>query len=163
MLGGSLIKLAVMEKFGQHTPARFFRKLGVSRPGVRRLQKIANVRREPAVCGRLGTARIRFLLPPHVLEISFQGFDEGEKGLSRINAIDHVEQVSRVHGKPPNGRAFSGEPSEQSERPERMRGRRVRCNAMLCGTESVRDVPECLQRHFSRPLLGLCDLISFPL
>jgi hypothetical protein len=31
----------------------------------------------------------------------------------------------------PNGRAFSGEPSEQSERPERMRGRRVRCNAML--------------------------------
>jgi hypothetical protein len=31
----------------------------------------------------------------------------------------------------PNGRAFSGEPSERSERPERMRGRRVRCNAML--------------------------------
>ena len=31
----------------------------------------------------------------------------------------------------PNGRAFSGEPSEQSERPERRRGRRVRCNAML--------------------------------
>jgi hypothetical protein len=35
---------------------------------------------------------------------------------------------------PPNGRAFSGEPSEQSERPERMRGRRVRCNAMLDAT-----------------------------
>jgi hypothetical protein len=33
----------------------------------------------------------------------------------------------------PNGRAFSGEPSERSERPERMRGRRVRCNAMLGG------------------------------
>src|SRR5438132_6800542 len=32
-----------------------------------------------------------------------------------------------------NGRAFSGEPSERSERPERMRGRRVRCNAMLGG------------------------------
>jgi hypothetical protein len=32
---------------------------------------------------------------------------------------------------PANGRAFSGEPSEQSERPERIRGRRVRCNAML--------------------------------
>jgi hypothetical protein len=29
--------------------------------------------------------------------------------------------------------AFSGEPSEQSERPERMRGRRVRCNAMFGG------------------------------
>jgi len=28
---------------------------------------------------------------------------------------------------PPNGRAFSGEPSERSERPERKRGRRVRC------------------------------------
>jgi hypothetical protein len=34
---------------------------------------------------------------------------------------------------PPNGRAFSGEPSERSERPERRRGRRVRCNAMLGG------------------------------
>ncbi len=31
----------------------------------------------------------------------------------------------------PNNRAFSGEPSERSERPERRRGRRVRCNAML--------------------------------
>src|SRR5205823_11729897 len=31
----------------------------------------------------------------------------------------------------PNGWAFSGEPSERSERPERRRGRRVRCNAML--------------------------------
>ncbi len=35
------------------------------------------------------------------------------------------------HGLSPNGRAFSGEPSERSERPERTRGRRVRCNAML--------------------------------
>jgi len=33
----------------------------------------------------------------------------------------------------PNGRAFSGEPSERSERPERMRGRRARCNAILGG------------------------------
>src|SRR6266508_4946164 len=33
--------------------------------------------------------------------------------------------------RPANGRAFSGEPSERSERPERERGRRVRCNAML--------------------------------
>src|SRR6476659_2709769 len=31
----------------------------------------------------------------------------------------------------PNERAFSGELSERSERPERWRGRRVRCNAML--------------------------------
>ena len=33
--------------------------------------------------------------------------------------------------RPPNEQAFSGEPSERSERPERRRGRRVRCNAML--------------------------------
>jgi hypothetical protein len=33
----------------------------------------------------------------------------------------------------PNGWAFSGEPSERSERPERKRGRRVRCNAMFGG------------------------------
>jgi hypothetical protein len=31
----------------------------------------------------------------------------------------------------PNGKAFSGEPSERSERPERSEGRRVRWNAML--------------------------------
>jgi hypothetical protein len=36
----------------------------------------------------------------------------------------------------PNERAFSGEPSERSERPER--GRRVRCNAMLGGLVIVR-------------------------
>jgi hypothetical protein len=36
-----------------------------------------------------------------------------------------------LHRVPANGRAFSGEPSEQSERPERKRGRRVRCNAMF--------------------------------
>ena len=29
--------------------------------------------------------------------------------------------------------AFSGEPSERSERPEQQRGRRVRCNPMLAG------------------------------
>jgi hypothetical protein len=39
-------------------------------------------------------------------------------------------QVPPIEGAP-NGRAFSGEPSERSERPERKRGRRVRCNAML--------------------------------
>ena len=38
---------------------------------------------------------------------------------------------------PPNGRAFSGEPSEQSERPERMRGQRGRCNAMLGGAPNI--------------------------
>jgi hypothetical protein len=37
-----------------------------------------------------------------------------------------------------NSWAFSGEPSERSERPERMRGRRVRCNAMLGGFNSAR-------------------------
>ena len=37
-----------------------------------------------------------------------------------------------------NKRAFSGEPSERSERPERKRGRRVRCNAMLGGTGGAR-------------------------
>ena len=43
--------------------------------------------------------------------------------------------MTRLQGahQPPNGRAFSGEPSERSERPERRRGRRVRCNAMLGG------------------------------
>jgi hypothetical protein len=37
------------------------------------------------------------------------------------------------HGTP-DGWAFSGEPSERNERPERKRGRRVRCNAMLGGS-----------------------------
>ena len=36
----------------------------------------------------------------------------------------------------PNGWAFSGEPTERSERPERRRGRRVRCNATL-GRSSI--------------------------
>jgi len=40
----------------------------------------------------------------------------------------------RISWGSPNGQAFSGEPSERSERPERMRGWRVRCNAMLGGT-----------------------------
>jgi hypothetical protein len=44
-----------------------------------------------------------------------------------------------------NGRAFSGEPSERSERPERRRGRRVRCNAMLAVT--------CLQSMVAEPEL----------
>ena len=38
-----------------------------------------------------------------------------------------------------NERAFSGEPSERSERPERRRGRRVRCNAMLGGPQISSD------------------------
>jgi hypothetical protein len=42
-----------------------------------------------------------------------------------------VAAYSRLSLREPYGRAFSGEPSEQRERPERMRGRRVRCNAML--------------------------------
>ena len=40
--------------------------------------------------------------------------------------------VNLCHGfRRANGRAFRGEPSERNERPERKRGRRVRCNAML--------------------------------
>jgi hypothetical protein len=42
----------------------------------------------------------------------------------------------------PNERAFSGEPSEQSERPERRRGRRVRCNAMLGPAPSPETNPQ---------------------
>ena len=45
-----------------------------------------------------------------------------------------VVHQALLRSTPPNGRAFSGEPSERSERPERMRGQRVRCNAMLGGT-----------------------------
>jgi len=47
---------------------------------------------------------------------------------ARFHFIRHVDLLSTQAS---NGRAFSGEPSERSERPERMRGRRVRCNAML--------------------------------
>jgi hypothetical protein len=46
---------------------------------------------------------------------------------------------------PPNGWAFSGEPSERSERPERMRGRRVRCNAML---GAVRHMARAVEEAF---------------
>jgi len=48
---------------------------------------------------------------------------------SEHNQSEHGERRHSVER--PNERAFSGEPSERSERPERMRGRRVRCNAML--------------------------------
>ena len=41
--------------------------------------------------------------------------------------------------RPPNGWAFSGAPSERSERPERSEGRRVRCNAMLGGPQISSD------------------------
>ncbi|HEX9084648.1 MAG TPA: hypothetical protein VF836_07900, partial [Gemmatimonadaceae bacterium] len=41
------------------------------------------------------------------------------------------------HFPSPDGRAFSGEPSERSERPERKRGRRVRCNATLGRTRAI--------------------------
>ena len=54
----------------------------------------------------------------------------------------NVFQLKMTYGSPPDGWAFSGEPSEQSERPERKRGRRVRCNAMLgrvTGTRRFRD------------------------
>ena len=50
---------------------------------------------------------------------------------SEHNQSEHGERRHSVER--PNERAFSGEPSERSERPERMRGRRVRCNAMLDG------------------------------
>ncbi len=52
---------------------------------------------------------------------------------------------------PSNGRAFSGEPSKRSERPERKRGRRVRCNAMFgpalisgLAREELRVIPDIL-------------------
>jgi hypothetical protein len=49
-------------------------------------------------------------------------------------AVISNERIRKVlHDAAPNGRAFSGEPSERSERPERSEGRRVRCNAMLGG------------------------------
>jgi hypothetical protein len=50
-------------------------------------------------------------------------------GARRGDGADGADQNLPTH----NSRAFSGEPSERSERPERRRGRRVRCNAMLCG------------------------------
>ena len=54
----------------------------------------------------------------------------------------------------PNGRAFSGEPSERSERPERMRGRRVRCNAMLAGCISKACVNGLQVRKYSAEALN---------
>ena len=49
-------------------------------------------------------------------------------------------RFARCAHRPSNERAFSGEPSERSERPERRRGRRVRCNAMLGGNVTVTSV-----------------------
>ena len=46
---------------------------------------------------------------------------------------------------PANKLAFSGEPSERSERPERSEGRRVRCNAMLGGPQISSD--GCNRQH----------------
>jgi hypothetical protein len=51
---------------------------------------------------------------------------------------ERLSDLLLIAAVPPNGRAFSGEPSERSERPERMRGRRVRCNAMLGRFNSAR-------------------------
>jgi hypothetical protein len=54
--------------------------------------------------------------------------------LCRVSAATRpvgARAISANNRLPPNGRAFSGEPSERSEWLERMRGRRVRCNAML--------------------------------
>jgi hypothetical protein len=49
----------------------------------------------------------------------------------------HLLSTAPTRLAPSNGRAFSGEPSEQSERPERMR--RFRCNAMLGGPQNSSD------------------------
>jgi hypothetical protein len=49
--------------------------------------------------------------------------------LRAVNVLHVVTAICSLET--PNSRAFSGEPSERSERPERKRGRRVRCNAML--------------------------------
>jgi len=54
---------------------------------------------------------------------------------------------------PTNSRAFSGEPSERSERPERKRGRQVRCNAMLGS-------PPLIQPYVQRQELP-CDRQKF--
>jgi hypothetical protein len=50
-----------------------------------------------------------------------------------VNRDRMVVHQALLRSMPPNGRAFSGEPSERGERPERMRERRVRSNAMLGG------------------------------
>src|SRR6266545_2030415 len=55
-------------------------------------------------------------------------------GPTRTSAAKSKHRMCRcVCHQLPNGRAFSGEPSERSERPERIRGKRARCNAMLDG------------------------------
>ena len=54
---------------------------------------------------------------------------------------------------PTNSRAFCGEPSERSERPERKRGRQVRCNAMLGS-------PPLIQPYVQRQELP-CDRQKF--
>jgi hypothetical protein len=49
-----------------------------------------------------------------------------------------AKRRSRICGSPPpNGRRLTDEPSECSERPERLRGRRVRCNGMVAFTQTV--------------------------
>jgi hypothetical protein len=73
-----------------------------------------------------------------------RGSDHGE-ALRGIDPREHPSSATR-YGRTfgtfpttsfglcaPNGRAFSGEPSERSERPERKRGRRVRCNDNMRG------------------------------
>jgi hypothetical protein len=52
-----------------------------------------------------------------------------------MKAMRHFMTLLQVE--PPNDQKLSGEPSEQSERPERMRGRRVRCKDEM---DSSRDV-----------------------
>jgi hypothetical protein len=61
------------------------------------------------------------------------GQDSAANASANYNKVRSHEFPQRA----PNGRAFSGEPSEQSERPERMRGRRVRCKDEM---DSSRDV-----------------------
>jgi hypothetical protein len=67
----------------------------------------------------------------------------------------------------PNGRRVSGEPCERSERPERMRGRRVRCNAMLGrrirlrrAAEKETAEPRWSEFHFARPICFMNSWLS---
>ena len=62
----------------------------------------------------------------------------------------------------PNGWAFSGEPSERSERPERSEGRRVRCNAMLCGGTFIATETLPRQELFEAGASATMLILPFP-
>src|SRR5450759_3747041 len=67
-----------------------------------------------------------------------------------VDTLSSRSQTSNVtlaeRGAGPNGLRFSGEPSERSERPERKRGRRVRCKRVFGGRPPslcIRDAEAC--------------------